>query len=249
MRKSDHGYRAGLLRRTAKETRNYRVMIKILAAGMASIVALIAVVYVGAALYKNTGSFTISLNKQQMSKYGLSLSETEDMRYKTSHLNAGIDEDMTNIDGAALGDELDTWNEGYSYKGGAHNGEDYIAYTFYAQNMGQTEVSYRYSLAISNITNGLDEAIRVRLYVDGERTTYGMASKETGELQIYADEGFESSTCVVDKRIDGFKPGDKTKFTVVVWIEGNDPECLDPKIGGTVKLDMNIRIEEDSVKK
>ncbi len=236
MKSSDHGFRAGALRRTAKEVRNYRVMVKILVAGIAAVASLMAAVFVGAALYKNTGAFTISLNKEEMRKYGLTLSETADMRYKTSYLNARIEENMTNIDGKL--DIPSNVDEGE----GEHNGQDYIAYSFYLQNAGELEVSYEYSIAISNITNGLDDAIRVKLYKDGVPTTYAKSSRTIEGCEPDADEEFYSSTEVVRGRTDKFKPGDKTKYTVVVWIEGNDPECLDYAIGGTVKLDMKMSI-------
>ena len=46
------------------------------------------------------------------------------------------------------------------------------------------------------------------------------------------------------------QPGDIDRITVVVWIEGDDPECLDNLIGGQMRLDMKIIEEhtEESVK-
>ena len=45
---------------------------------------------------------------------------------------------------------------------------------------------------------------------------------------------------------NSFKPGAKDKFTVVIWLEGNDPDCLDNIIGGTMKLDMKFKIVENT---
>ena len=44
----------------------------------------------------------------------------------------------------------------------------------------------------------------------------------------------------------GFKPGDISKITVVIWIEGNDPDCTDDILGGEFKVDMvmNVVAEE-----
>ena len=30
----------------------------------------------------------------------------------------------------------------------------------------------------------------------------------------------------------------------VIWLEGNDPDCVDKIIGGTMKLGMNFKIVE-----
>jgi hypothetical protein len=43
-----------------------------------------------------------------------------------------------------------------------------------------------------------------------------------------------------------FEPRDKDKYTIVIWLEGNDPDCLDNIIGGTMKLGMNFRIVEST---
>ena len=43
---------------------------------------------------------------------------------------------------------------------------------------------------------------------------------------------------VTDGTVNGFKPGDITKITVVIWLEGNDPDCTDNILGGQFKLDM-----------
>ena len=36
-----------------------------------------------------------------------------------------------------------------------------------------------------------------------------------------------------------------TKFTIVIWIEGNDPDTTDDIIGGQFKVDMKINIIGD----
>ena len=41
----------------------------------------------------------------------------------------------------------------------------------------------------------------------------------------------------------GFKPGDIDRYTLVVWLEGDDPECVDAILGGEIKMHMEIRNE------
>ena len=40
-----------------------------------------------------------------------------------------------------------------------------------------------------------------------------------------------------------FKVGDIDKYTIVIWVEGDDPECKNNLIGGEIKMHMNL-IEE-----
>ena len=226
--------RADLLKRTAKEVKSYRVRMKVLAILLAMLVLLTGVSYVAAALYERSGSFTVRVDKYEMQKYGLTLSDSADMLRPTSHLNAKIAEKITNIAGETIDANVDMID-------GEHNGRNYIAYPFYVQNAGETEVSYDYEINLSGVTNGLDEAIRVRLYVDGVPETYAKTKSdgsgaEPGTVEFY------SAAVVTRGRVDAFKPEDKTKFTVVIWIEGNDPDCIDWLIGGKMKLDMNISV-------
>lgn len=226
--------RFNLLKRTAKEVRNYRVRMRMLSLILVFLVTFTAVIYVASALYEKSGSFTVSVNKYEMQKYGLSLSESEEMTRPSSSLNAKVSEKMTNIAGEMIADNVDMID-------GEHNGRDYIAYTFYAQNAGEVEVSYDYEINMSGITNGLDEAIRLRLYVNGEPTTYAK-TKSDGSGAEPGTVPFHSAAVVTRGRVESFSPGEKTKFTVVIWIEGNDPDCIDWLIGGKMKLDMDIAI-------
>ena len=207
---------------------------KILSLLLVLLLLVTGVTYAVSALYKRTGSFTVSIDKYEMTKYGLTLSEFRDMSYNNSHLNAQISEEITNIAGETIDANVDMID-------GEHNGRDYIAYTFYLQNAGEVEVSYDYQVNLSNVTQSLDEAIRLRLYVNGEDTTYAKTRSDGGGPEHGTTE-FYSANVIAKDRVDGFAPGQITKFTVVIWIEGNDPDCIDWLIGGQLKIDMIMSI-------
>ena len=235
MRTSDgNRKRIDILRRTAKEVKNYRVRMKLLIILLVIFTTLTGAVYMASALYEQSGSFTVRVDKYEMQKYGLTLSETKDMVRPSSHLNAKIAEKMTNISGDTIDANVDMID-------GEHNGRDYIAYTFYVQNAGETEVSYDYEVRISGVTNALDEAIRLKLYINGTPETFAKTRSDGTGAEPGTKE-FHSANIITRGRVESFKPDDKTKYTVVVWIEGNDPDCIDWLIGGKMKLDMNISI-------
>ena len=223
-----------LLRRTAKEIKSYVVQRKVFLTLLAMLLSLTTLLYIIATLYKQSGSFTVSINKYDMSKYGLSLSESRDMSNKSSHLNANTEKHMTNIAAEWLPENINSID-------GEHNGDDYIAYTFYLENAGAVDVSYQYAIYISDITHDLDEAIRVRLYMGDEYVTYAKTRSDGQGAELGSKE-FHSANVVVQQRVDDFKAGDVQKFTVVVWIEGNDPDCVDWLIGGELKLEMMMQI-------
>ena len=203
-----------------------------LLAALGVLLILVTLLYMLAILYRKTGSFTVNLNKYDMSKNCLALSDTRTMDYHTSQLNANIDELMTNISGDSIPRNVDMID-------GEHNGDNYIAYTFYVSNVGAIPVPYEYSLKISNITRNLDEAIRIRLYVDGVPATYAKTRSDGTGPEPGTTEFF-SENIVVQDRTDEFRPGEKTKFTVVIWIEGDDPDCVDWLVGGKLRADMYV---------
>lgn len=232
---------ASLLRRTALEIKSYRRMKKIIPIAI-SICALILIIgYVLSLLYMRFGAFTVMVNKFDNMDYALTLSETPTFSSNTSRLNAEIYEEITNIDGKTLPDDLDNID-------GEHNGRNHIAYTFYCKNCGKNTISYTYDLYIANMTLDIEKACRIRLYVNGEYEDYAYPRTD-GDGPEPGTTKFMSKDTVVKKRIDNFAPGDVTKYTVVIWLEGNDPECVDRILGGTMKVDMamDVVFDDDDV--
>ncbi len=225
------------LRRTAKEAKRYLLLIRILALITIVLIIIVAIAYAISYFYTKYGSFTVRVDKYDMVQQGLSLSETPDYKVSQAVLNADIVYNMTNISGDDLPPTVDQIN-------GPHNGENFIAYTFYLINSGDDTISYEGDLYIEEVTKGVDEAVRVAVYENGERTLYGKTKKTGGGKESDCDSTFLTATTVMKTSHDGFKSKEKDKFTVVIWLEGNDPECVDEIVGGTIKFGMNFRIVE-----
>ena len=228
------------IRRTAEEVKRYRLWKRMLPIGIGIAILILIVGYVISVLYMKFGAFTVAVNKYDNLEGALTLSASKDFEVRTSRLNAEIDEIVTNIDGATLPDWLDNVD-------GEHNGDNYVAYTFYCRNEGKHTVTYSYELYIANMTQEIERAARIRLYVDGEMVDYAFPRTDGGEGAEPGTTAFQSATTVVKKNIKHFKPMDVTKYTVVIWLEGNDPECVDSIIGGVFKVDMAMEVvaEED----
>ena len=170
---------------------------------------------------------------------GLTLSETPEYDRSNAVLNANIIYDITNISGEDIPPNVDMIN-------GSHNGDNYIAYTFYLINSGDDTLSYTGEMDIDNVTKGVDEAVRIAVYKNGEKTVYGKTKSSGAGKERDCDSEFLSSSVVMRTSGEKFKAKDKDKYTVVIWLEGNDPDCLDDIIGGTLKLSMNFKITEST---
>ena len=222
------------LRRTAAEVKKYRTLMRIIPIATGCAVLVLAIAYTITALYSKYGSFTVTVNKFDNVKYALTLSETPDFTETVGRLNCKASEEITNIDGASLPLDIDMIN-------GEHNGDNYVAYTFYCKNAGEEAVTYEYQVYITNMTLDIEKAVRVRLYVDGKPTDYAR-TKTDGTGPEPGTTEFLSESIIARDQISKFKPGDVTKYTIVMWLEGNDPECIDNILGGEFKIDMSMTI-------
>lgn len=227
------------LRRTAKEVKRHAVIMRILALLAVILILIVAVAYAISYFYDKFGSFTVKVSKYDMIQQGLTLSETPEYNRSNAVLNADIVYDMTNISGNDLPENINMIN-------GSHNGDNYIAYTFYLINSGDDTITYNGEMTIENVTKGVDEAVRIAVYKNGDKTVYGKTKSNGQGMESDCDSEFLSSSTVMRTSTSGFEAKAKDKYTVVIWLEGNDPDCLDDIIGGTLKLSMNFKITEST---
>ena len=125
---------------------------------------------------------------------------------------------------------------------GTHNGPNYIAYTFYLENKGADSINYWYKIVVDDVVKNVDEAIRVMIYRNGEREVYSKKNSRTGEAEA-GTIAFKDDITVTEQQRTGFNPGDIDRFTIVIWVEGDDPDCVDALIGGMMKMHMDITEE------
>lgn len=201
-----------------------------------SIVVLLLIFYGSASLFQGSGGFTVSFVKNPDLAAGrISLSEQEDFATSTVVLSADGVEQMDNISGTWLPEDIG------EHPGGSHNGENYIAYTFYVRNTGDATCTLYAEMQIDNTYRGADEAIRVRIYRNGEVTTYAkLAADGTPEPGTVP---FQSETQVFCEEEEDFAVDEITKYTIIIWLEGDDPECLDNIKGGKVRMSLTFSVD------
>lgn len=129
---------------------------------------------------------------------------------------------------------------------------DYVAYTFYLKNNGSETVDLNYYIRLTEIYKNLDDAIRVLVIEDGEQSMFMKEDVlELGQDAPYYPEimpqaqYFLTKNMVMRKTVTNFKPGQIKKFSVVVWLEGFDPDTTDEVLGGMIKMEMNFSLNDD----
>lgn len=186
-------------------------------------------------MQENMGNFTINLNRLELFRRGVAIADNGDFKNATARLAADAVDNGTNIAADDLPADLDDID-------GSHNGKNYVAYTFYIRNAGKTDLGYSAKLKVVSASKGVDKAARVRVYRNGEPTTYAAAAAD-GNPEPNT-EPFVSKDVVTTISHNNFRVGDVDKYTVVIWLDGDDPECVDKIIGGAVEFGFDFDSSE-----
>ena len=197
----------------------------------------VAVLFICAFMQAKMGNFTINLNRLELFRKGIAIDEDPYFSRPTARLTASTVVDATNISADEIPENVDDID-------GGHNGENYMAYTYYVRNAGKEDVAYNASITLDACSKGAEEAVRVAVWRNGKKTVYAYPSA-TGEPEEDCVT-FESPGVVCTFQEDDFLVGYVNKYTIVIWMEGDDPECVDKIVGGSVEFSMNIDADDDN---
>lgn len=217
---------------TAKHVRKRNLLTKAVALLVITLLSTLSLVYGVLYIVNETGNFTINLDPNLRATKNIIISNYKDFHETSLILVANKLEYMDNISESWLPEDLDNYE-------GPHNGENYIGYTFFVKNDGTESSQYEAIIEVVSVINGVDEAIRVMVYKNGEKLVYAKENKETKEPEKNTTKFLSSRLVMSEKRTD-FKIGEIDKYTVVIWLEGDDSECIDDILGGEMKLKMTI---------
>jgi hypothetical protein len=205
------------------------------------------------------GNFTFSVDGFAR-EAGISMYEYADLKdYKTRVVSAKVEDNqgMTGYCGTeyydgSQGEEVCIPGDEYFVNtDGPNNSFSYIAHTFYVENAGDFDLDVSATMNILAALRGAEEAIRVRVIIDGVGTTYAKVQSEKGdapgELEPLTSD-FYSIDKVMYQEFIRMAPGDTIKVTLIVWYEGTDADHTNAIFDGGVKLDMKfsvIKVYED----
>ena len=232
----DERMRPFTVRATARSVRRRNVLLRVCSIVLMIVIILLGVFYALSAFVNKAGNFTVWITEEDLGR--ITLSDNSTFEECATILEADIIPEMDNITKAWLPEDIDDGE-------GCHNGENYIAYTFFLKNSGKESVNYSSRIDIHAVTKEADNAVRVMVIKNGEETVYAKPKKGSTEPEPETV-AFLSNTQVFNETHKGLKPGDFDKYTVVIWLEGNDPECVDNIKGGVVKMSMTFKVISDS---
>ena len=243
---------------------------------LASLVALLTLMYLFSLVTELKGHFTINMSSD-MFRNGFVLSETPDFANPAANLFLEQTHVLNPTSFGSLPDDLDEHD-------GVYSDATFFAYTFYLKNDGEDTFDYNYQLDINSETKNLSNATWVMIYENDGMRFFAEANTETGQEEVIparsvSNMGYKNPSLMMKSKdatqfeligsrgdlnyyrivpipfineleIDrgtryGFAPGDVHKYTVVLWLEGDDPDCTDEKIDGHLGLEFNFQLVEE----
>ena len=225
---------------TAGKVKKQKKVARVIRRALLVLLLFLIVLYIILEVIYNEGKFTVTLDSNKTLESGIAIFDSLNNSQGKRKLEATPIKFMDNISYKWLPKNVDQDGEG------SHNGDNYIAYTFFIENQGEEILNYHYEVIVDDIIKNVDEAIRIRIYRNGEATTYAkknhMNNQPEKDTAAFEDIDDNQGTIILEKVTD-FKPGDLDRFTIVVWIEGDDPDCIDALLGGEIKMHMTITEE------
>ena len=227
---------------TADKVRKRKKFSKTTRRALLILLIFLIILYIILKIIYNEGRFTVTLDPNRSLETGLAIFDSLNNGHGKRKLEATPIQFMDNISVKSIPQNIDTEADG------THNGQNYIAYSFYAENQGNRIINYHYEVIVDDVIKNVDEAIRIRIYRNGEAITYakpapnGQAEPNTIPFKTIEND-YEKGITIIYETVKDFKPDDLDRYTIVVWLEGDDPDCTDPLIGGEIKMHMKITEE------
>ncbi len=222
---------------SAKKIKKRNILTKFLFIIFVGLLLLLSVAYFIAYVVNQTGNFTIMLDKNLKEKKTIIISPRSDFVSLPDKMVMDSLKYMDNITESWLPNDIDSIE-------GPHNGNNYLAYTFFVKNISDDTTEYHTVIDILSVIKNVDDAVRVAVYKNGKKTVYAKRKPDTNEPEA-GTEPFYRVDQVMNVIHTEFKPGQVDRYTVVVWLEGNDRECIDSILGGEMKMIMTIGEDQE----
>ena len=197
----------------------------------------VGILFIAAFMQEKMGNFTINLNRLELYRKGIAIADDGYFTHPTARLTAASVVDATNISAEDIPGDVDELD-------GEHNGNNYIAYTYYVRNAGKEDVVYTASVTLDSCSKGAEEAVRVAVWRNGERTVFALPAADGSPEDGCVN--FADSKTVCRFTEEEFLVGNVDKYTIVIWMERDDPECVDRIVGGSVEFSMRIDSDDDN---
>lgn len=209
-----------------------KLLSRVIKMGLLILLLFFSILYLVLYVVNSNGYFTIKLDKNLKAERHILLSSDSEFSAETVEIKVKGLEYMDNI--------TESWipMDEVIKKEGDNSSDNYIAYTYFIKNDGEQKTDYKSKIVIESVIKNVDDAVRVAVFTNGEKKVYAKKAKDGKEEPNTT--AFLSNHLIMEQERNGLEPGQIDRYTILVWLEGKDPECIDDIIGGEMKMSMVI---------
>lgn len=209
-----------------------KLLSRVIKMGLLILLLFFSLLYLVLYVVNSNGYFTIKLDKNLKAERHILLSSDSEFSAETVEIKVKGLEYMDNI--------TESWipMDEVIKKEGDNSGDNYIAYTYFIKNDGEQKTNYKSKIVVESVIKNVDDAVRVAVFTNGEKKVYAKKAKNGKEEPNTI--AFLSNHLIMEQERNGLEPGQMDRYTILVWLEGKDPECIDDIIGGEMKMSMVI---------
>jgi hypothetical protein len=195
------------------------------------------------------GNFVVQVESGDVKK---TLSITENLEDDTTYVDRLVTSGIKNISDHApkffMPNGLSDVKELTKNPGINSEDPNLYCYTFYVVNTCGQDINLSFNMNITTVHNNLDKAIRVLTYNEtAEKLNIYQARDEVEKEYrdyIYQPKLFESDDRVCSEQYT-LQAGEGTnnnyiKYSVLIWIEGDDPECNEQIYLSAIKFELEV---------
>ncbi len=193
---------------------------------------------------QESNSIVIGANNSDLTYKSISLYDNSEFENPTTHLDIKSESEMNNITYSMINSNVYDSDGDVSF-------QNCLGYTFYLRNEGSETLDFNMQIQLIDPTKNIETALRVLVLEDSLQKVYGLANQETGESEMISNDellmcqDFTSNTMVCDYDFLQLESQDYVRYTILVWLEGEDPDCIDDILGGTFKLQVDFEVLDD----
>lgn len=215
------------------------------------IVLVLGILFAFSVLANQKGNFTVTLSDQLMS---LEFELSDDHTFEKAKVRL-VSDTLKEVNAYSISDLPDNLDEGE----GSHNMDNVVCYTWWIRNNGTETVDFNWYLVKNAATLNVDEATWLMLYDEDGMVLYSKPAGDGGREKIAGctnqalaqqcsrddiftpGEGgtyevspisYQEENIVASGKLNSFAPGSTHKYTIAIWVEGDDPQCTETMIGG-----------------
>jgi len=205
-------------------------------------------IFIGSILYARlyTGNFTMTISPYPASIRAIEIAESFDFIPGTnalsidSYIYAGTTYATINIE------------EIMNSEGHYVDQEDkYMSYRFYVRNSGAETIDIGYYMKLNEVSNYMDEYIRIIVIEDDESRMYQKLDQkdELDNLPTYEELpsgiNFLTTNILFRDEIENIKPGEIKSVRIIIWLENQDPDMDESYQSGNIEVQLVFTVVQN----